>query len=127
MPTRTTPIRRRTTTPQAEDDQDSETITPTIADLSVTKSVDDNTPDRNQNITYTITVSNGGPDQATNVAITDLLPAGLTFVSSTPSTGTHNSGTGVWTIPTLNSLADATLQVVATVTTSAAKSEYGAR
>ena len=105
----------------AEDDQESETITPTIADLSVMKSVDDTTPDRNQNIIYTITVTNGGPDQATNVAITDPLPAGLTFVSSTPSTGTHNSGTGVWTIPTLNNGATATLDVVATVTTIAAK------
>ena len=33
-----------------------------------------------------------GPDAATNVQVTDLLPAGLTFVSATPSQGTYDSG-----------------------------------
>jgi uncharacterized repeat protein (TIGR01451 family) len=104
-----------------EDDQDSVTVTPTIADLSVTKTVDDTTPDRNQNITFTVTVANAGPDQATNVAVTDLLPAGLTFVSSTPSQGAYNSGTGVWTVGTVNNGATPTLQIVATVATIGAK------
>ena len=101
----------------AEDDQDSETITPTVADISITKTVDDPTPDRNQNIVFTIVAANGGPDQATNVVVTDLLPAGLTFVSSTQSQGTYVSGTGVWTVGTINSGANATLTITATTAT----------
>ena len=104
-----------------EDDQASAILTPTVADLSVAKTVNDNTPDKNQNVTFTITVTNGGPDQATNVALTDVLPAGLTFVSSTPSQGSYNSGTGVWTVGTINSGGNATLVIVATVTTSGVK------
>lgn len=104
-----------------EDDQASATVTPNIADLSVTKSVDDNTPDRNQQITFTVTVANAGPEQATGVVLTDLLPSGLTFVSSNPSQGSYVSGTGVWTVGTINSGANATLQIVATVATIGAK------
>src|SRR5438067_3458044 len=51
------------------------------ADLSVTK-VD--TPDpvnTGSNLTYTITVSNNGPDAAANASWSDTLPAGTTFVS----------------------------------------------
>src|SRR5260370_42085999 len=68
------------------------------ADLSVTK-VD--TPDpvnTGSNLTYTITVSNNGPDAAANASWSDTLPAGTTFVSmpdvsgwscTTPAAG-HN-------------------------------------
>jgi uncharacterized repeat protein (TIGR01451 family) len=104
----------------AEDDQASVTVTPAVSDLSVTKTVDDNTPDKNQNVTFTVTVANGGPDQATNVALSDLLPAGLTFVSSTPSQGTYNSGTGVWTVGTVSPGTPQTLTITATVANTAA-------
>jgi uncharacterized repeat protein (TIGR01451 family) len=53
------------------------------------------------NIIYTITATNYGPDTATGVKITDLLPTGLRYLSSTPSQGGYNSQTGVWTIGTL--------------------------
>lgn len=47
------------------------------------------------NVNYTITVSNAGPDVATTVTITDVLPVGTTFVSATPSQGTCNGTTTV--------------------------------
>ena len=53
---------------------------------------------------------------ATGVTVNDLLPAGLTFVSATPSVGTYNNATGVWTVGTLNNNSQATLQIIATVT-----------
>ena len=34
--------------------------------------------------------------------VTDLLPAGLTFVSANPSQGTYDSVTGVWTVGTVS-------------------------
>jgi uncharacterized repeat protein (TIGR01451 family) len=104
-----------------EDDQDSVTVNPEVADLSLTKTVDDNTPDKNQNVVFTITVSNAGPQAATGVQVTDLLPAGLTFVSSTPSQGSYVSGTGIWTVGTINNAANATLTITATAATIGAK------
>lgn len=103
----------------AANNQDSEAVVPNVLDLGVTKTVDDNTPDRNQNITYTVNVTNNGPIAATGVTVTDLLPTGLTFVSATPSAGTYVSGTGLWTIGNLSNTAgqnSATLQIIATVT-----------
>jgi large repetitive protein len=105
-----------------EDDQASVTVTPTVADLSVTKTANNPTADIGQNVIFTVTVSNAGPDAANNVALTDLLPAGLTFVSSTPSQGTYVSATGIWTVGTINSGANATLQITATVTSIGVKS-----
>src|SRR5262249_45650729 len=64
------------------------------ADLAVTKTVSNSTPTVGDTIIYTVTVTNGGPANATGVALTDLLPAGLTFISATPSQGTYNSSTG---------------------------------
>ena len=105
----------------AEDDQDSLTVTPQIADLSLVKTADDETPTVGQNVVFTLTVTNGGPDAATNVVVEDLLPAGMTFVSATPSQGSYVSGTGIWTVGTINSAANATLQITATNATGAVK------
>ncbi|MEE9575429.1 MAG: DUF11 domain-containing protein [Gammaproteobacteria bacterium] len=84
-------------------------------DLAVSKTVNDTTPDEGQTITYTITLTNNGPVQATTVSITDLLPAGVTYVSETASQGVYVSGTGVWTVGTINNGASATLNIQATV------------
>ncbi len=88
-----------------------------IANVGVTKTVSNATPALNTNVTFTVTVTNGGPELARAVSVADTLPAGLTFVSATPSVGTYNSGTGVWTVGNLNNGASATLSLVATVTT----------
>ena len=104
-----------------EDDQDSETVTPNVANLSLTKTVTDDTPDRNQQVTFLLTVSNAGTQTGTGINVSDVLPAGLTFVSSTPSQGTYTAGTGLWTVGSVASGANATLSIVATVATSGAK------
>ena len=52
-------------------------------------------------VTYTVIVTNNGPDSATNVALTDWLPAGVTYVSDTATQGSYNDGTGVWTVGTI--------------------------
>ena len=89
------------------------------ADISVTKTASNLTP--GATVTFTIQAKNNGPVTATGVQVTDLLPAGLTFVSSTVTTGTYTSGTGLWNINVLNNGATATLTITANVTTAGAK------
>ncbi|MGH9458726.1 MAG: Calx-beta domain-containing protein [Thermoanaerobaculia bacterium] len=48
-----------------------------------------------QDVTYEITVTNDGPGIATNVTLTDTLPAGTSFVSATPSQGSCSGTTTV--------------------------------
>lgn len=93
----------------------------TAADLSLTKVTSNPTPNIGENVTFTITLSNAGPASATGVSVADLLPAGLTYVSANPSQGTYNNTTGVWSVGSLGSGTNATLQVTATVATAGAK------
>src|SRR5262249_35267590 len=77
---------------------DSDTLTPQ-ADLAVTKtdgktSVVPGTAD-----TYTITVTNNGPSTIGSFNLSDTIPAALTGASfGTPSLGTFDSTTDVWTV-----------------------------
>jgi len=66
------------------------------ADLELTALVDELTPAVGDTVTFTFTLFNRGPDGATNVTVNDLLPAGLSVVSSTPSDGAYDSGTHTW-------------------------------
>ena len=100
---------------ESEDDQASVTITPESIDLSLTKTVDNGAPNVGENVTFTITASNAGPSIATGVNVRDTLPAGLTFVSSAPSQGSYNNGTGIWNVGTINPSTSASLSITATV------------
>ncbi|MGB5489298.1 MAG: hypothetical protein WBM76_00585 [Woeseiaceae bacterium] len=72
-------------------------FSPTVtADLNVGKTVDDPTPSEGGTVNYTITVTNAGPGPATVVQLMDLLPAGVTLVSATPSQGTYDGVSGDW-------------------------------
>ncbi len=55
--------------------------------------------------TFTITVTNNGPNTAQNVQVNDPVPTG--FTAGTPSTGTYIGN--IWTIPSLANGASATL------------------
>lgn len=87
------------------------------ADLSITKTTLATQAPTGGTISYTITVTNNGPDAATNVVVTDDLPAGLQFMSATPSQGSC-AGTDPFTcnLGTLNNGASATITLQALVT-----------
>ena len=99
-----------------EDDQDSVTIEAPQIDLSLTKTVDNATPDVGEDITFTITVSNAGPNDATGVRVRDLIPSGLSFVSSSTVSGTYNQAIGVWDIGSIPAAANAILTITVTPT-----------
>jgi uncharacterized repeat protein (TIGR01451 family) len=102
--------------PNPNNNTASVTVTPQEADLVMAKTVSDQTPNVGQDVTFTITLSNTGPDTATNVSVLDLLPGGLTFVSDTLTQGTYDSATGLWTVGTVTTTTPQTLTILATVT-----------
>ncbi len=75
------------------------------------------TPSVGDTVTFQISVTNNGPSAATNVSLTDGLPAGLTpnGANGTVSQGSYNAGSGLWTIGSLANGATATLTLSGTV------------
>ena len=72
-----------TTDPNSANDTTSEdTLVTAQTDISVTKVADVDPVTAGQNLTYTVTLTNSGPSNATGVAAIDTLPTGTTFVSS---------------------------------------------
>ncbi|MEY4540854.1 MAG: hypothetical protein RLZZ306_2611, partial [Bacteroidota bacterium] len=67
-----------------------------------------------QTATYSIEAQNIGDANATDVKVDDILPAGATYVSSTP-TGEYNSTTGVWTIGSLTKGSNKSLLIQVTL------------
>ena len=60
-----------------------------------------------------------GPDPATNVDVTDALPAGVNFVSASATAGSYSSGTGIWDLASIANAASDTLTITATVDSAA--------
>jgi len=79
-------------TPASPTPTPSATVIPTpseapFVDIAVTKADSPDPVQIGQNLTYTITVFNRSPNLASNVTMTDTLPASVNFVSVTPSQG----------------------------------------
>uniref|UniRef100_UPI00330641F9 T9SS type B sorting domain-containing protein n=1 Tax=uncultured Croceitalea sp. TaxID=1798908 RepID=UPI00330641F9 len=81
----------------SEDDQDTVNPVPTgLADLAITKEVDDSTPNVGDIIEFTINLTNKGDSNATGVIVTEQLPIGFTYQAHTATAGTYNETTGIW-------------------------------
>jgi uncharacterized repeat protein (TIGR01451 family) len=84
------------------------------ADLSITKSAPASVQ-TGASLTYTIQVTNNGPDAASSVVLTDPLPAGSAFVSAAGGMScTHNSGIVNCTTPQIASGSSATVLLTVT-------------
>ena len=89
------------------------TVTPTV-DLVVGLTAAPNPVVTTSNVTYTITVTNAGPSPATSVSLADVLPPGVTLVSSNVSQGSWSGGGPLtWNVGSLakDGTASATLVV----------------
>ncbi len=100
---------------QSEDDEDNAIVTPvfSIADLSLTKDVvdGDTMPLEGSEITFIITLTNDGPQDANGVEVTDLLPSGFDFILFSSTAGTYNESTGVWKVGNIANGATETLLI----------------
>lgn len=87
------------------------------ADLSLAKTVNTANPTAGATITYTLQLTNasGAPTTATGVTVTDLLPAGVSYVSHS-GFGTYNPSTGLWTVGSVAPGQTRSLSIQATVT-----------
>lgn len=82
-------------------------------DVAVTMSGTPGTLRRLENVTYTINVSNIGPNNASNVTLTDTIPSGFRIVSSSSAQGNcYGTSTVTCLFNTLASGASATATIV---------------
>ncbi|HZA27476.1 MAG TPA: M14 family zinc carboxypeptidase [Actinomycetota bacterium] len=80
-------------------------------DLALTKAGPSGRAPTGRNMTYTLTVTNGGPEAASDVVVTDTLPPTVTFVSATPNQGSCGETGGVVTCNLGSILAEATATI----------------
>src|SRR5215813_6291970 len=110
-------------------------VSPSSADLSVTKTASPNPGQAGVTLSYRITATNNGPAIATNVNVTDTLPAGISFGSATTTQGSC-SGTstvncsigtlavGGSAIVTINVTPSAVGQLTNSATVNASESDF---
>lgn len=85
------------TGPYSGSDDATGTLANPDANLAITKTADDPTPVAGTDTSWSLDVRNDGPMTAPSVTVTDTLPAGLSFVSANPSTGSCNFAAGTLT------------------------------
>ncbi len=105
---------------EAEQNPDNNTVVlPTVvndiqADLTVGVTVSPNPVWLGQSATYTVGVTNLGPATASGVVVSNVLPAGLKFVSSSIPTNSAPAGVVAWSIGTMPNGANTNFTFVAT-------------
>jgi len=91
---------------------------PTTTDLKLTKTVSESEPALWNDVTFTLTVTNEGASDATNVKVKDYLPSGFLFVSASATNDTsasYDSVENIWNIGTITAGTTKELKLVAKV------------
>jgi len=78
------------------------------ADLSVVVAAAPTAVQTNQQVTFTLTVCNQGPEPATNVVVTNLLPSSFTYISASNSLGGSPTVSGSLVVFNLGTVASGT-------------------
>ena len=97
-----------------ETDADANTNPSPVVDLSLVKTVDNESPKVGEQVTFTLTINNAGPSTATGVEITDQLPDGYNYISDTGN-GTYDATSGIWTVGSLEKDESQSLEIVVEV------------
>ena len=98
-------------------------LSTTQSDLAITKSSSPANPTAGDQVTWTLSYTNTGPETAFDVVITDLLPAGLespSFTSTGPTPVARPGAPYTWDVGALTSGASGTITVTTTVAASLA-------
>lgn len=95
------------TTLSAEDKTD------VSADLAVTKTMRPLSSSTHKDVIFVITATNNGPNDVSDVKLTDTLPISVTYKSANP--GYYDSTTGVWSVKDLAANQSKTLSITATI------------
>jgi uncharacterized repeat protein (TIGR01451 family) len=93
-------------------------VTVPTANLALTSSATPNPLDINTNASLTYTVSNAGPDSASNSTFTTTLPTNASYISSNPSQGTCSFSVAVLTCNLGSIAANGSAQVSLVLTSS---------
>ena len=101
--------------PDNNSDTEDTVVMPPSADLVLTKTDSADPVDIGVNFSYTIQVTNNGPEDATGVTVTDTLPGNVTFVSASPGC-TEASGTVTCVIGNLAASGSTSVQIDVTPT-----------
>jgi uncharacterized repeat protein (TIGR01451 family) len=83
--------------------------------MSINKDADVNYADPGDTIIYTITYNNSGGGEATDVMITDTIPANTTFVSSSPGYDNVSGDAYTWIFESVEALSNGTITITVTV------------
>lgn len=83
---------------------------PNNVDLAISKTAT-NTVEIDHTFVYTLVVTNNGPETATDVVVTDVLPNGLEFKNASSTKGTYTASTSKWIIGNLVDDESATLHI----------------
>ena len=100
-----------------EDGEDKVTIPLVSADLSLDKVLAP-TPEPKylgDEAVFRLVLKNDGPDEAQDVVVSDVLPAGLEFVKAEASQGSYDKVTGKWTVGSVAKTATKTLDITTKV------------
>ena len=84
------------------------------ADLSIEKTADPTSVLVGEDITWTVTIANAGPDAATNVVFTDELPSGVSLVTDISSICTIDAGVATCEVGDLAAGEDLSIDIVTT-------------
>src|SRR5690606_30539153 len=84
-------------------------------DVSIAATVDNAEPLPEDTVTFTATVTNSSTNTAITVPVRITLEDGINATNFSPSTGSYDAGTGVWTISNLTNGSLATITITATV------------
>lgn len=88
-------------------------VTSDIRDVALQQTVDPAIVAEGGEVTFMVTATNAGSVDLTGVEVEDVVPEGLTLVSTTATQGAYDAATGLWSVGSLSSGTAATLTMVA--------------